>query len=103
VARARSGLGPSLIEARTWRWRGHWAGDDEGYRDPTLEPHDVEDPLDLYAHRLMERGLADLERLQAIHAEVEAQVSAAMTRAMAQPDTGAAELGLDDVYAACPH
>ena len=24
VARARAGLGPSLIEARTWRWRGHW-------------------------------------------------------------------------------
>src|SRR5207344_864080 len=33
IARARSGGGPSLIEARTWRWRGHWAGDQQTYRD----------------------------------------------------------------------
>ena len=32
IARARAGDGPSLIEARTWRWRGHWAGDAQAYR-----------------------------------------------------------------------
>ncbi|HEY2596571.1 MAG TPA: thiamine pyrophosphate-dependent dehydrogenase E1 component subunit alpha [Chloroflexota bacterium] len=99
VARARGGLGPSLIEARTWRWRGHWAGDDQAYRQAVPGPRDVEDPLDLYAHRLLERGVADLARLQAIHADVEAEVAAAMARAAAAPDAGLAELGLDDVYA----
>ena len=32
VARARRGDGPTLIEARTWRQRGHWAGDAAAYR-----------------------------------------------------------------------
>ena len=99
VERARRGEGPSLIEARTWRWRGHWAGDDQTYRDPACEPPGLEDPLDLYAYRLLELELACIEELNGIHAEVEAQVAAAMQRAMAAPDAGACELGLDDVYA----
>ncbi len=32
VARARRGLGPTLIEARTFRWSGHYVGDPERYR-----------------------------------------------------------------------
>lgn len=98
VGRARAGGGPSLIEARTWRWRGHWAGDDQAYRPSAIEPPGVEDPLDLYAHRLLERGIADLAQLLAIHADVQQEVSAAMARAMAAPDAGLSELGLDDVY-----
>ncbi len=99
VAHARKGLGPSLIEARTWRWRGHWAGDDQAYRSSEAEPVNVEDPLDLYAFRLLERDQATLAQLQAIHAEVEAEVDTAMARAAAAPDAGLAELGLEDVYA----
>jgi pyruvate dehydrogenase E1 component alpha subunit len=99
VARARAGLGPSLIEARTWRWRGHWAGDDQAYRDTDLEPPELEDPLDLYAYRLLERGVADLRQLQAIHSDVELEVATAMARAAAAPEASLAELGLEDVYA----
>jgi TPP-dependent pyruvate/acetoin dehydrogenase alpha subunit len=99
VARARAGLGPSLIEARTWRWRGHWAGDDQGYRGAFAEPPDVEDPLDLYGYRLLSNGLASAAALQRIHTEVDDEVGAAMARAGAAPDAGECELGLDDVYA----
>jgi len=99
VARARQGGGPSLIEARTWRWRGHWAGDDQSYRAAFAEPADVEDPLDLYAHRLLSGGVVDLDELQRVHRQVEAEVRAAMERATAAPDAGEAELGLADVYA----
>ena len=98
VARARAGAGPTLIEARTWRWRGHWAGDEQRYR--TAPPQtDVEDPLDLYAYRLLERGLASDADLAEIHSSVEIEVRAAMARAAASPDAGEAELGLEDVYA----
>src|SRR5690606_28263264 len=34
VARAREGKGPSLVEARTWRAKGHWAADPQEYRKP---------------------------------------------------------------------
>ena len=99
VARARAGGGPSLIEAGTWRWRGHWAADEQAYRDQSPAPADVEDPLDLYAHRLLMRGSATLADLQRVHAEVEAEVCAAMARAAEAPDAGADQLGLEDVYA----
>ncbi len=99
VARARAGDGPSLIEARTWRWRGHWAGDDQAYRHDATEPPMLEDPLDLHAYRLLDGGVADLGELQRIHAEVESQVREAMDRAAAAPDAGASELGPEDVYA----
>jgi acetoin:2,6-dichlorophenolindophenol oxidoreductase subunit alpha len=98
VARARAGDGPSLIEARTWRWRGHWAGDTQAYRD-LAEPTDVEDPIDLFAYRLLERGAATLGDLEQIHDDVDTEVRAALDRARAAPDAGAAELGLGDVYA----
>ena len=99
VVRARAGLGPSLIEARTWRWRGHWAGDDQRYRVGFDVPEDVEDPLDLYAYRLLARGVVELADLHRIHAGVEAEVTRAMERARAAPDAGEGELGLEDVYA----
>ena len=98
VRRARAGHGPSLIEARTWRWRGHWAGDEQRYR-VAADPVGVEDPLDLYAYRLLESGGASAADLTAIHGRVEAEVSQAMARAAASPDAGADELGLEDVYA----
>jgi pyruvate dehydrogenase E1 component alpha subunit len=99
VARARAGDGPSLIEARTWRWRGHWAGDDQSYREQAVEPSDVEDPLDLYAYRLLSTGVTDLSELQRLHSRVEEEVQAAMDRAAAAPDAGADQLGQEDVYA----
>ncbi len=98
VGRARAGDGPSLIEARTWRWRGHWAGDEQAYRI-NADAEDVEDPLDLFAYRLLERGSARAEDLLRVHADVAAEVAEAMARARAAPDAGASELGLDDVYA----
>jgi pyruvate dehydrogenase E1 component alpha subunit len=98
IARARKGDGPSLIEARTWRWRGHWAGDNQAYRAGP-EPADVEDPLDLYAYRLLSRGAVPEAELTAVHADVRDEVRRAIERAQAAPDGGATELGLDEVYA----
>jgi TPP-dependent pyruvate/acetoin dehydrogenase alpha subunit len=99
VARARGGFGPSLVEARTWRWRGHWAGDAQEYRAGALEPPGVEDPLDLYAHRVLSGGLAPLEALERIHTEVEDEVREAMDRAAAALDPATEDLGLQDVFA----
>jgi pyruvate dehydrogenase E1 component alpha subunit len=98
IKRARAGEGPTLIEARTWRWRGHWAADDQGYRH-LADPDGVEDPLDLFAYRLLERGSATSEQLLRIHADVSAEVAAALQQARAAPDAGANELGLEDVFA----
>jgi acetoin:2,6-dichlorophenolindophenol oxidoreductase subunit alpha len=98
VGRARAGDGPTLIEARTWRVRGHWAGDAQAYRTGP-EPEHLEDPLDLFAYRLLERGAATEADLTAIHAQVQTEIAEAIQRAQAAPDADAADLGLDEVYA----
>ncbi len=101
IDRARQGKGPSLIEARTWRWRGHWAGDEQAYRS-TSEPDGVEDPLDLFGYRLLERGTASVDDLQRVHSEVTAEVAQAIQHASGQRNAGANELGLDEVLGTSP-
>src|SRR6478672_11575250 len=97
VARARRGDGPALIEARTWRQRGHWAGDNGAYR--TDAPAPTGDPIELLAARLLARGEATAADLEAVRAAVDQDVAAAMARALAAPDAGPAELGLEEVFA----
>jgi TPP-dependent pyruvate/acetoin dehydrogenase alpha subunit len=98
VERARRGDGPSLIEARTWRVRGHWGGDAATYRH-TATPEGTRDPLELLAEQLISRGLADDATLARITEQAEAEVAEALARAKALPEAGATELGLDEVFA----
>jgi TPP-dependent pyruvate/acetoin dehydrogenase alpha subunit len=97
TARACRGEGPSLVEARTWRVGGHWAGDSASYRSGELPT--VPDPLDLLGSRLVARGELTAAAIAEMRAEVEQQVAEAITRARSEPEAGAAELGLDEVYA----
>jgi pyruvate dehydrogenase E1 component alpha subunit len=95
---ARRGEGPTLIEARTRRRRGHWAADAAGYRaypDRELPA----DPLELYATRLVERGEATNSDVRDVEAAVAAEVEEAMARAEEAPEAGPADLGLEEVYA----
>ena len=95
VSRARRGEGPSLIEARTRRARGHWAADPEEYRALHPEPS-VVDPIDLYAARLIERGEASATDLDRIAETARSIVATALERVGATDDVGANELGLGD-------
>ena len=84
IARARRGDGPTLIEAMTCRFRGHYEGDNQEYRDrEELERLKRErDPLVLLAARVTAQrpsAQADLDRIrQAVAAEVEAAASKAL-------------------------
>ena len=101
VARARVGAGPTLIDARTWRLRGHWAGDAEAYRGGRHAGPGAAamDPLELYAERLLGRGEASEGDLTRLHESACAAVEDALRTARALPDAGERELGLEDVYA----
>jgi len=98
IARARRGAGPSLIEARTWRQRGHWGGDAATYRRGD-SPDGVRDPLILQASRLVDRGEADADLLAQIETDAKVEVATALARARTLPEAGLAELGLDEVFA----
>jgi TPP-dependent pyruvate/acetoin dehydrogenase alpha subunit len=98
VARARAGAGPSLIEAKTWRARGHWAGDPQEYRAIERETR-LDDPLVRHGDRLIERNEASAAELERLRDAARSFVAVTLDTVRALPDAGAAELGLDEV---CP-
>jgi len=103
VARARSGGGPTLIESVTFRMGGHSSSDDPTrYRDAELvEAWEKRDPVARFGAWLRGRGLlgdADLERWTA---EINDEISRAITEAEALPPPGI-ETIFTDVYAEMP-
>lgn len=99
VEHAGAGSGPTLIEARTWRVGGHWAGDKALYRGPDTVQNRPADPLTVQAARLLERGECTDDHLRSIEREVENEVTTALAYAKEQPRGGVEQLGLDEVYA----
>lgn len=86
VDRARQGEGPTLLEARTYRIRGHFEGDPELYRDDE-ERREVSalDPLPVFRTRLLADGIASEPELEAIENELEAAVGDAVAYATTSP------------------
>lgn len=100
VARARAGEGPSFIEAKTYRFYNHHGVQVLGvkYRtDEELERWKQRDPIDLLEARLPGLGVLSTEEIEAVHAEVEAQIDEAIRFAEDSPLPDGETL-LDDVY-----
>ncbi len=86
VARGRSGQGPTLIEAMTYRQSGHSRSDPAKYRPAgELEGWLARDPLTVAERRLHDMGVetAELDRLRA---DAEAKVRRAAERALSWPE-----------------
>jgi TPP-dependent pyruvate/acetoin dehydrogenase alpha subunit len=82
VARARSGDGPTLVEALTYRYKGHSRSDPGAYRpDGELESWLERDPLLLHERALVEAGIGQ-DRCDGIRARAEMTVTEALERAM---------------------
>jgi pyruvate dehydrogenase E1 component alpha subunit len=85
--RARKGLGPTLIEARFYRYIGHFVADDERYRDPRLTKQWAEfDPLTRMANYLVESGVATSDTIDALNQAARAAVAEAVEYAKAAPE-----------------
>ncbi len=84
--RARAGGGPTLIEGKTYRYRGHYEGDPMVYRSKEeMEAWKLRDPVTGFRARLLaEAGLAE-EKLHALEAEVQAMLDTAVAFAAASP------------------
>lgn len=78
VEYARSGQGPVLLEAVTYRFRGHSAQDTQKYRTKEeVEQYRLKDPNQVFRKRLIDDGIMTEEQAQQIdqQAEDEAQAS----------------------------
>ena len=86
VARAREGGGPTLIEAVTYRMKGHAEHDGQVYVPAEeLAEWGLKDPIALYARRLLEQLDATAETLEALDEGVVRQVDAELAAAEADP------------------
>ena len=87
VGRARAGGGPSLVECRTYRTRPHAEGmGDGGYRSrEEIDRWRQRDPIPLLAHALLDGSAASADDLEAVAAEVDAEIAEAAAFAEASP------------------
>jgi TPP-dependent pyruvate/acetoin dehydrogenase alpha subunit len=100
VDRARAGEGPTLVEAITYRMKGHAEHDNQEYvPKQDLEAWIRRDPIEAYARALQEAGLAGREELATIDREISAEVERDADLAEKDPFP-APERALEGVYAA---
>jgi acetoin:2,6-dichlorophenolindophenol oxidoreductase subunit alpha len=99
VDRARSGAGPTLLEAKTFRFRGHTFGDDQAYIpvDQMAAARDL-DPVPLLRAKVVDSGAATEDEVAALEAEVDAELEKAVQFALGSPPPNPAEINRD-VYA----
>lgn len=100
VARARRGEGPSLIEAKTYRFYNHHGIRNLGlkYRtDDEVAMWKQRDPIFTFEDRLIEAGTATRDDIDAVWADLNAQIDAAIAFAEESPVPDPDQL-LVDVY-----
>jgi pyruvate dehydrogenase E1 component alpha subunit len=96
IARARSGGGPTLLEAMTYRYYGQYEGDSQTYKPPAeVERYRADDPLIRF--RRSTEGLIDAAELDAFDREMTAETEAALAAAEQAPWPDAS-VSVADVY-----
>jgi TPP-dependent pyruvate/acetoin dehydrogenase alpha subunit len=86
VERARAGGGPTLLEMKTYRYRGHSRSDPAKYRPAgELDAWRARDPIEILGARLAADGILSADDQAAIKLQTQADVDAAAERAAAAP------------------
>lgn len=101
VRRARAAEGPTLIECKTYRWRGHHEGDpNQGRRYRTteeIEEWKKKDPIPRLAERLLEQKALTKKRMASIEAKIAEEIDQAVAYANESGFPSVEEM-YEDVY-----
>jgi pyruvate dehydrogenase E1 component alpha subunit len=98
VKRARDGEGPTLLEMKTYRYRGHSVSDPQKYRSKDeVEDYKNQDPITKVHNTILENKFATIEELNAIDEKIAGIVEASVKFAEESPWPDESEL-LKDVY-----
>lgn len=98
AAYCRAGKGPVLIEAHTYRFRGHSVVDPATYRTKQeVEDERSNDPIPKLRAHILEAKAADEAALDAIDQEAKAEIAEAMKFAEASPEPSLDELWRDTI------
>lgn len=98
VKRAREGDGPTLLEMKTYRYKGHSVSDPQKYRSKEeVEEYKDQDPITKVAATILENGFATQAEIDIINARVNAIVDESVKFAEESPWPDDNEV-LKDVY-----
>jgi pyruvate dehydrogenase E1 component alpha subunit len=96
---ARKGKGPTLLEIRTYRYRGHSMSDPAKYRTKEeVEEYKKKDPLEQVKATILKNKFADENWLEQVEARIEQEVNASVEFAENSPFPEPSDL-YNDVYA----
>jgi len=87
VAEARKGEGPSMIENKTYRVRGHFEGDPQKYRDQAeaLTWQEKNDPIKRFEELLLKDQVLTKKKSKTVWDEVKVELDAAIEFAKNSP------------------
>lgn len=98
VQRARAGEGPTFLEMRTYRYKGHSMSDPQKYRTKEeLESYKAKDPIDAVRATILEKKYADEAWFEQMDEKIKAEVDESVKFAEESPWPEASEL-YTDVY-----
>ena len=98
VKRAREGDGPTLIEIKTYRYKGHSISDPQKYRTKEeVEEYKQRDPIELVLQTILTNKFATEEEIEVINKRVEAEVEESVKFAEESPWPDDNEV-LKDIY-----
>ena len=84
--RARAGDGPTFLEFRTYRYRGHSMSDPQKYRSKDeVEQYKQRDPIEMIKSRILEQAIATEDELTAIDQKIKGLVDEAVQFAEESP------------------
>ncbi|WKA49661.1 thiamine pyrophosphate-dependent dehydrogenase E1 component subunit alpha [Planococcus liqunii] len=99
VERARNGEGPSIVEAKTYRWKGHSKSDAKKYRTREEEQEwRAKDPIVRLRDVLVQEGLLTEEEADSIKAEAKKEIEESVEFAKDSPMPTLDDL-MEDIYA----
>jgi TPP-dependent pyruvate/acetoin dehydrogenase alpha subunit len=99
VKRARAGKGPTFIEAKTYRWKGHSKSDKNLYRTrEEIAEWRERDPILAFEQQALAAGSLTTQDIEQVRNEARDELRDAVQKANAAPDASADEL-LSAVYA----
>lgn len=87
VEDVRNGSGPVLVEAKTYRFCGHWDGDPEVYREKSeVEEMKKRDPIVQLEKRLLSENTATVQELETIRKQVSKEMDEAVEFGRTSPE-----------------
>ena len=100
VQRARAGEGPTLLEAKTYRYEDHSEGLNRILREPYRTEEEIEfwrqrDPIDIHSKWLLENDVANQEEIDKVQNDVYEAIGDALQFARESPYPDEADLFTD--------